>query len=695
MKLIVGVMALLLTMPFMGATVSAAQTKVILKYPMENEQSSQLSNLSPAIAALHLDWIDAAVSPSQNFYAYANGAWQKANPIPPEYTVWGSFQNLQERVQLRIRKMLLALTKIDHAKGSIEQKVADFYTSGMNEKLINQQGVIPLAEEFERIQQIKTVADLQQAIAHLQLMGVNAVFGFGSMPDFKDSQRMIAAVVQGGLGLPDREYYLNQDEKFGQIRAAYQNHLTKIFELLGDESKLAGIAAATVMKIETMLAKASLSSVDRRDPYAIYHMMDIKALDLATPHFSWPKYFEAMGQPKIQRINCAMPAFFKAMDEALAQIPIEDWKVYLRWHLIDSFAAFLSEPFVDQDFKMSAVIGGAKTLQPRWKRVVAAANEGLGFAIGKLYVAEYFSAKEKAAVLDILHNIRSVLKQDLSTLPWMTPPTRKAALKKLAQMEERVGYPNRWWDYSALKIDNGPYVLNVMRLKRFLVNRDLNKIDKPVDRTEWEMTPQTVNAYYDPSMNSINIPAGILNSPLFALDAPAAINYGGIGFVIGHEITHGFDDKGALFDGQGNLKNWWAPEDLKRFEAATQCIIKQYSSYQIEGGLPVNGELVVGEATADLGGLTIAYRAFHASKEYNQAQNLAQFTPDQQFFLSVAHVWAANIRPEQARNLVTTDPHPPMAARVNGTLSNMPAFQKAFGIAEGSPMRNRIRCQIW
>lgn len=656
-------------------------------------QKSSPSNL-PAVATLHLDWIDSKVSPSQNFYAYANGAWQKANPIPPDYTVWGSFQMLQEKVQTRIHEMLISLANKSNAPGSIEQKVANFYKSGMNESLINQVGVQPLMEEFNGIQSIKTSADLQTVIAHLQRIGVNALFGFGSMADFKDSQRMIGAVIQGGLGLPERDYYLDENPKFAEIRSAYVTHLAKMFELLGDEPKNAANEAQTVMAVETRLAKASMTSVEKRDPYAIYHMMDVASLDKMTPHFSWKKYFDAMGQPHIKRINCAMPAFFKAMDEAIAQIPMDDWKVYLRWKLIDSFAPYLSTAFVDQDFHMNSVIGGAKTLQPRWKRVVAAANGGLGFGIGKLYVKQYFSPKEKAAVLEILNNIRAVLKKDLTTLAWMTPATRTAALKKLSQIEDRVGYPDKWWDYSRLSIDQGPYVLNILHVNQFLVDRDLNKIDKPVDRSEWEMTPQTVNAYYDPSMNNINLPAGILNSPLFAIDAPAAVNYGGIGFVIGHEITHGFDDKGALFDGKGNLNNWWAPEDLKRFEQATQCIVKQYSSYQA-AGLPVKGELVVGEATADLGGLAIAYRAFHQAQANKKAPTIAGFTPDQQFFLSVAHVWAANIRPEQARNLVTTDPHPPMEMRVNGTLANMPAFQAAFDIPKDSPMVSRQQCHIW
>ncbi|MDI9817593.1 MULTISPECIES: M13 family metallopeptidase [unclassified Legionella] len=646
-------------------------------------------------SALHLDWLDKTIQPSQNFFAYANGAWQKENPIPPEYTSWGTFYVLQDKMQATVHKMLMEAANNKNAKpGSIEQKVGDFYFSGMNETLINQIGADPLKPQLAGIDAIKNRDDLQAVITQLQLIGVDAVFGFFSMQDFKDSRKMIGAAVQGGLGLPDRDYYLNENKKFAQIRAAYITHISKMFQLLGYKPAQAAEAARTVMKIETDLAKASLTKTEQRDPYAIYHLMDMKQLAAVTPDFSWPRYFAAVKQPKIKAINLAMPDFFKKMNELLQTVSLEEWKVYLRWRLIDTFAPYLSQPFVEQNFQMISAIGGAEKLLPRWKRVINTENAALGFAIGKLYVEQHFSPAAKQEVLAILHNIRQALKNDLKTLSWMTPATRKAALAKLALMEERVGYPDKWWDYSTLVIDRGPYVLNVIRANEFLIKRELNKIGKPVDRSEWGMTPQTINAYYDPSMNNINLPAGILQSPFFDPNAPAAVNYGAIGFVIGHEITHGFDDKGALFDGYGNLKNWWTPQDLKKFQTATTCIAKQFSQYKVDD-LPVQGNLVVGEATADLGGLTLAYHAFHASKAYKEAKTIDGFSPDQQFFLGAAHVWASNIRPEQARNLVTTDPHPPMVYRVNGTLANMPQFQLAFNIPQDSPMVNKNRCIIW
>lgn len=645
--------------------------------------------------ALHMNWIDSNISPSQDFYAYANGNWKKNNPIPPDRSSWGSFNIISEKVLNLIHQMLINAAKNTHAKpGSIEQKVGDFYYSGMDEKSINQLGIKPLQPEFDRINNLKSLTDLQHEIAHLHQIGVDVFFDFGSMQDFKNSSEMIGALMQGGLGLPDRDYYLKDNAKFKKIRDAYVNHIAKMFELLGDAPDKALIEADTVMKLETQMAKVSMSQVAQRDPHAVYHIMNLAQLAQLTPNFSWPAYFKAMGLNKLKSVNMAMPDFFKDMSQQLTTVSLDDWKTYLRWHLIDSFASYLSSPFVAQNFKMVSELTGTEKILPRWKRVVSTESGALGFAIGKMYVDKYFSPEDKVKALEILKNIRKVLHEDIDTLPWMTPATRQAALKKLDLMEERIGYPSKWWDYSKLEVNRGPYVLNIIRANEFLTNRDLNKIGKPIDRTEWAMTPQIINAYYDPSMNNLNIPAGILQSPFFAPNAPAAVNYGAIGFVMGHEMTHGFDDQGAQFDGYGNLKNWWTPNDLKKFQAATQCIVNQYSQYMVDD-LPVQGKLVVGEATADLGGIILAYRAFQQSDEYKNASTIAGMTPDQQFFLATAHVWAMNIRPQQLRNQVTTDPHPPAQYRVNGSLANIPQFQEAFHIPDNSPMVNKNRCVIW
>lgn len=654
------------------------------------------SSDSESTAALHLDWLDNSISPGQDFYAFANGTWQKNNPIPADYATWGSFNLVNEKVQNIIHEMLIkASENTQAAPGSVDQKIGDFYFSGMNETEIDKVGVAPLNDEFAKISAINSLIDLQKEISHLHQIGVDALFGFGSMQDFKDSTLMIGAVMQGGLGLPDRDYYLKDDLKFKLIRTEYVAHIAKMFELLGDKAEVAANEAKTVMTIEMQLAKASMSQVALRDPKAIYHIKTIAALDKLATHFSWSQYLKDRGQAQLKTINYAMPEFFNEMNHLLSTVSLSDWKIYLRWHLIDNYASYLSQPFVSQNFKMASALSGAEKILPRWKRVVGTENSVLGFAIGKRYVDQYFPAQSKKEVKDILKNIRAVLSKDIASLDWMAPQTRKAALDKLKRMDERIGYPEKWWDYSTLVVNRGPYVLNVLRANQFLIKRDLNKIGKPIDKTEWAMTPQTINAYYDPSMNNINMPAGILQSPFFDSNAPAAVNYGAVGFVMGHEMTHGFDDQGAQFDGYGNLNNWWTPDDLSKFTQATACIAKQFSEYTVEGNLHVQGKLVVGEAAADLGGITLAYKAFHQSDAYKHAKTIHGLTPDQQFFLGVAHVWAVNIRPEQLRHQVTTDPHPPARYRVNGSLANMPEFQAAFNISPNSPMVNVSRCSLW
>lgn len=657
---------------------------------------SLASIATSATDSLNLSWLDTNTPAKNNFYIYANGRWQTQNPIPPEYPSWGMFHVLNEKNQKQIRQIVEDAAKDKHAKpGSIEQKVGDFYFSGMDEANINAQGIKPLEPEFLRLQSIRTEDELRDAIIHLHQMGVGVFFGFGSMQDFTNSNNMIPVVMQGGLGLPDRDYYLKDDEKFKKIRATYLIFLIKLFILSGDDPVKAASEANTVMAIETAFARASMSQTAQRDPHAIYHMMDIAKLETMAPNFAWKQYFSSMGHPEITRLNVAMPDFMHAMNQQLKNHTIDEWKIYLRAHLLESMAPYLSQTFVDESFRMTTALTGAEKLKPRWKRVITTENTALGFAIGKLYVERYFSPAAKQDVLEMTQMIRKVLRHDLETLSWMTPATRKAALKKLALMNERVGYPDKWWDYSSLMIDRGPYVLNVIRANQFLVKRDLDKLGKPVDRTEWGMTPQTINAYYDPSMNNINFPTGILQPPFFNPAAPAAVNYGSIGFIIGHEITHGFDDQGAKFDGHGNLNDWWTHEDLKKFKAATACIVKQFSQYKVAGNVPVNGELVVGEATADLGGLTLALRAFHASPAYKNARTINGFTPDQQFFLGAAHAWANNTRAEEACRLATIDPHPPAMYRVNGSLANMPEFKAAFNIPENSPMINSKPCVIW
>ncbi|MCX7091451.1 MAG: M13 family metallopeptidase [Legionellales bacterium] len=645
---------------------------------------------------LHLDWLDRSVAPQQNFNQFANGRWKETNPIPAEYSSWGSFSVLQQKNLQDIHAMLQELSDKEQLKpGSIEQKIADFYFSGMNVETIDKQGVAPLQEEFDRVQAIHSVASLQAEIEHMHHYGIDAVFAYGSMQDFKDSSKMIGALGQAGLSLPDRDYYLKSEEKFQKIRKAFVRHMRTVFQMLGDSPTEAAQEAETVLRMETQLAKGSLSQIAQRDPLAVYHMMTPQELGQISPHFDWVQYLRFMGQEKQTSLNVGMPEFIRTFDQMLTTTSLADWKVYLRWHWIDEVAGYLSQPFVEEDFKMTKTISGAQSLPPRWKQVVGTESSVLGFAVGEAYVKQHFSASDRQQVIDMIAHIRKVLRGDLAHLQWMTEKTRQAAIKKLDRIEERVGYPDKWWDYSSLSIDRSSYVWNVLRASEFLVQRDLNKIGKPIDRTEWAMTPQTVNAYYDASMNTINLPSGILQAPYFDANAPLAVNYGAIGVVIGHEITHGFDDQGSQFDGDGNLNNWWTPTDLEKFKVATQCIIDQYSQYKINGEVAVQGPLVVGEATADLGGLILAYRAFHAAEAYHHQPTIQGFTPDQQFFLSFAHIWTNNIRPEYAHNLILIDPHPPAMYRVNGTLANSADFKRVFSIPDNSPMVNMTPCMIW
>jgi putative endopeptidase len=648
------------------------------------------------IAALHLDWIDSSADPARDFFQFANGSWLKKNPIPAAYSSWGVDQILSQQNQDFIHELLQSAAQDSAAApGSEERKIGDFYASGMDEDAIEKAGAAPLAPELQRIEALQQRVDLTAELAHLQMIGVDALFDIGQMQDFKDSTKVIGVAMQGGLGLPDRDYYLKADAKFAKIRAAYLQHLGRSFALLGDSPANAAREARTVMAFETRLARASMPVEAQRDPRAIYHLMDQDALHQAAPAIDWLGYFQSVGHPELQQINLAMPQFFAAASREMLEAPLADWRVYLRWHLVEAYSPYLSRAFVDESFRLTQVLRGNKEQLPRWRRVANAEDHALGFAVGHLYVQKKFPPEAKQQVLDILHGIRAALKQDIAGLPWMSEATRAKALDKLALIEERIGYPDVWRDYGALAVDRGPYALNMMRANTFENARELDKIGKPVDRNDWDMTPQEVNAYYDPSMNNINFPAGILQPPYFDPKATLAVNYGAIGAVIGHEITHGFDDEGSQFDGHGNLVNWWTEADTKRFQSGVDCIADQFSQYTVDGGLHVKGKLVTGEAIADLGGLLLALRAFEASPGAAGAPVIGGYTPQQQLFISYGHSWADMYRPELARELATANPHPLPIFRVNGTLANIAAFQQAFKVPQDSPLARKDACVIW
>jgi putative endopeptidase len=644
--------------------------------------------------------LDRSVSPCDDFYKFADGGWMKNNPIPAARSTWATYSKLMDRNEEELHGILEEAAKDKSAKpGSNWQKIGDYYSTCMDESAIEAAGTKPLDPLFQEIAQIKDVPGLQAEIARLQRMGVNAVFGFGSIQDFKDSKQVIAGASQGGLGLPDRQYYLDEDDHSKQLRAGYIQHVTNMFKLMGDDDATAANEAKTVMDIETTLAKASTKREDLRNPEANYHKLTLVQLNELTPHLSWADYFKQVGAPDVSSADIGQTDFFKAVDAALVSVPLDQWKIYLRWQLIHDAAEALPKKFVDENFDFyGRQLTGAKELLPRWQRCVQQTDAELGEALGQYYVQRYFPPEAKARALDLVHNLISALRDDLSTLDWMSEPTRQQALHKLDAMALKIGYPDKWRDYSAYHVARVPYVENAMGGDEFEFARDLAKIGKPVDRTEWGMSPPTVNAYYSPLHNEIVFPAGILQPPYFDANADDAINYGSIGSIMGHEMTHGFDDQGAQFDADGNLKNWWTPDDLKNFHERGDCIVKEFDAFEVEPGLHENGKLEEGEAIADLGGLVIAHAAFEKTLEGQPTPpKIDGFTAEQRFFLGFSQNWAVNYRPETERLHAKTDPHPLNFFRTDGTLENVPAFAKAWGCTDKSAMVRppAMRCRIW
>jgi putative endopeptidase len=641
--------------------------------------------------------LDRSCKPCDDFFEFAMGGWMKANPVPPEYSTWGSFTVLLDKNQQNLRQILEKEENAKAASGSNGQKIGDFYASCMDTSAIEAAGARPIEPEMARIAAVTDVASLQLETSRLQAQGVGAMFRFGSRQDAKDSTQVIAAAGQGGLGLPDRDYYLREDEKSKKLRDAYVAHAQKLFELLGDPSDKAATEAKTILGIETALAKVSMSNVDLRDPNKTYHRMSLEDVQTLAPNISWAIYFDQVGVPGLKDLNVGQPDFFKSLSGQLTSTPIEDWKTYLRWTLVNTTAPGLSEPFVAEDFAFNGKeLRGAKEILPRWKRCVTATDRSLGEALGQVYVEKYFPPDAKAHALEMVHNLTAALRQDIPTLSWMGAATRTQAITKLQAFGVKIGYPDKWRDYSGLNIVRNNYMQNELGAAHFEFARQLKKIGKPVDKTEWGMTPPTVNAYYRSSMNEIVFPAGILQPPFYDPKADDAVNYGGMGAVIGHEITHGFDDQGSKFDAQGNLKDWWSADDLKNFKERATCVSDQFDGYVVDGDLHENGKLVLGESIADLGGLTIAYAAYEKSLEGKpRPPEKDGFTAEQRFFLGWAQIWGANERLEYARLLANTNPHPLPRFRGNGPLSNMAEFAKAFGCKKGDAMVREQACKIW
>jgi len=643
--------------------------------------------------------MDPSRKPWEDFYQFANGKWIAGADIPPDRSSVYVFTLLQDRNQEILHKILEeAAGDKDAPKDSIRRKIGTFYRSGMDEAAVEAAGARPLQEQFRRIAAVKDVSGLLAELARLHTYQVNAAFRFGSTPDAKDSRRAIAELGQGGLGLPDRDYYLKDDDKSKAIRTAYLAHVQKMFELLGDRPEAAAGQAQGVLAFETRLAKASRARVELRDPHLNYHLMSVADFEKETPGVSWKPYFEGLGLGALKELTVGQPAFLKEVGLMMTETPLDDWKTYLRWRLIDTYADTLSSGFVTEDFHFKGtVLNGIPRNRPRWERVTLATDRKLGEALGQLYVAKAFSPEAKARAEALVKNVKATLRERLANLDWMSPETRKQALAKLDAMAVKIGYPNKWRDYTALGVDHPVYVENVMAANAFQNGYDLAKIGKPVDRDEWGMTPPTVNAYYNASLNEIVFPAGILQPPFFDPEADDAVNYGAMGMVIGHELTHGFDDQGRKYDAAGNLRDWWLPQDERKYKERAAEIAKQYGDYVVADDLKINGALTLGENIADLGGLKLSYLALEKTLRDKPAAKIDGYTPEQRFFLSFGQIWRGLMRPEALRLMIQTNPHSPARYRVLGPLYNMPEFFKAFDVG-AEQARGRVNpkpVEIW
>ena len=635
-----------------------------------------------------------------DFYQYANGAWMKNTEIPAAYSSWGSFNVLAEFNRKALHDILEeAAKKSNVAKGSNEQKIGDYYASCLDEAKREAEGMKPLVPELARIEKIQDLKGVQAQIAYMHRHGIATLFGYGSLPDLKNTAMVLGAAGQGGLSLPNRDYYTKTDEKSVKLREDFVKHIANMFELVGDTPEQAAKNAQTVLAFQTRLAQNSRTPVELRDPTTQYHLMTPAQLKELTPNFSWEDYRRNAGAPVTGDINVTQPEFFTAVNKMITEVPVADWKTYLRWHLITAAAPNLSSKFEIENFNFfGKTLSGTKEQLPRWRRCVSATDASLGEALGQVYVARTFTPESKERMRTMVNNLIAAFRERLQKLDWMSEETRKQAIAKLNAFGQKIGYPDKWIDYSALNVSRESYLGNVLRSSEFDQMRDFAKINKPVDRKEWGMTPPTVNAGYNPLNNDISFPAGILQAPFFNPDADDAINYGAIGAVIGHEITHGYDDSGSNFDSLGNLKNWWTESDKKNFDARAECVINQFSDFEAEPGLHLQGKLVSGESIADLGGLYVAYDAFMKSLQGKpHPADIDGFSAEQRFFLGWAQVWAETDRPEWVRFLAQSDPHPLSRFRVNGPLSNMPKFAEAFQCKTGDAMirEESKRCQIW
>lgn len=655
---------------------------------------------SPEVSRKLLDPanMDTTVNPGENFFYYANGTWLKNNEIPKSETRWGSFDLLRENNINMLHNLLDETAKADAAEGTAEQKVGDLYKSGMDTAAIEKAGLAPLQGVMQNIDNISDANGILKEMADLQTMGLGQGFHFNVSPDDKDVTQEICQLYQGGLGMPDRDYYFNKDDRSVKIRDAYKNYQVKLLELMGNDEATAKQDAEEIYNLEEKLAAASMTRIERRDPYKTYNKYSISGFSDVTPGIDWGTFLTELDIKGEDSLLVGQPEFFQELSKQINATPVDVWKKYLKFHVVNDVAPYLTHEIDEAHFDFyGKVVRGQEEQKPRWKRVLQIVDGSVGELLGKMYVDQHFKPEAKKRMLAMVNNLQETYRERIMRLDWMSDETKQKAVAKLNTFVKKIGYPDKWRDYSKLDIKPDNYLQNILAASRFDYDYMISKLGKPVDKTEWFMTPPTVNAYYNPAFNEIVFPAGILAFPFFDMDADDAVNYGGIGCVIGHEMTHGFDDQGSKYAADGNLKNWWTPEDSARFAEKTHVVVDQFNNYTVLDSIHVKGELTLGENLADLGGLAIAYEAFQKTDEAKKGEKIDGFTPDQRFFLSWAQVWRANTRPEELANRIITDPHSPVEWRTNGPLSNMPQFYKAFDIKPGDKMYrpDSIRAQVW
>ncbi len=661
-----------------------------------------LSQYAFSQASLHgidVNDLDRKVQPCDDFYDFANGRWRANNPIPASMTRWSKRWQAGETAKDKLHEILEAATADKNApKGSVDQIIGDDYGACMDESRVNARGMEPIKPWLAKIDAVSDTASLQQVMVELHDIIVNAPFAFGSSQDPHKPSWVLADLGASGLSLPDRDYYLKTEDRFKDAREKYLAHVTAMFKLAGWDQKNASAAAQTVMQIETKYAEASLDNVALRDPAATDHNTTFAQLEAMAPHLDWAAYFKHKEIPTDVDMNVDQPKFIQEVDRQIQQTPLADWKIYLKWQLLNSVANSLSEPFVEENFAFNGkYLGGATEMKPRWKRCVESTDQLLGEALGQKYVEKYFPPVAKARMQQMVRNLLAAMRDDILSRPWMSDDTKEKAMAKIATFNPKIGYPDNWKDYSHVEIRRDAYFESMIAGRKFVEQDDRVQIGKPVDRGRWGMTPPTSDAYYNPLLNEIVFPAGILQPPAFYMDAVDAVNYGAIGVVIGHEISHGFDDEGAQFDYLGRLRNWWTDADLKNFQERGACVVDQFDHYYIEKDIHHNGKLVLGESIGDLGGAKIAYLAFEKSLEGEPRTSIDGFTPEQQFFIAWGQFRGDAMRPEFQRLMVQSDPHPVSKYRVIGPLSNLPEFQKAFSCKADAPMvrPEGKRCDVW